>query len=423
MRDPADLPLVADLPERPDLPDPLETFDGERVETPADWRAVRRPELKVLFQHYVYGYQPEAPGLDEINGEPAPDPPEVTADVAVEREDALDGAATYRELELSFPNHPDAPTIPLSVFLPADRDGSVPTFLGLNGFGNHAVVDEPAVPVREPWHDRGPLDRGEMAKGWAVPQTLSRGYGLATFDVNAIDPDRPGPTDGVHPHFDHPAGEDARWGTWAGTRWGTLAAWAWGASRCLDALEAEPGVDAERVGVVGMSRFGKTSLLAGALDERFALVVPHQSGTGGCACSRNNDQETVELITRTFPHWFADSFAAFGASEARLPVDQHLLLALVAPRPVLANEGLQDEWTNPPSALRALRAAEGVYEFLGGEGLGGADGDGVLQAPAGITDETAGDLLQYRRDTGHELNAGYWRAICNFADVQFERSV
>lgn len=248
--------------------------------------------------------------------------------------------------------------------------------------------------------------------------TLARGYGFATFDVNQVDPDRDDFTDGVHPHFEHPAGDDARWGTLAGTGWGTLAAWAWGASRCLDYLVGDRDVDAERVGILGLSRRGKASLLAGALDERFALVVPHMSGTGGCALSRDNDQETVERITRTFPHWFADSFHAFGASEARLPVDQHLLVALVAPRPLLDNEGLQDEWANPPSALRALRAASDVYEFLGGTGL---VGDGVVEAPTGITAENAGDLLQYRRDTGHLLNAGYWNGVLDFADVQFGR--
>lgn len=417
MHDPAELPLVADLPERPALPDPFETFDGAPVETPTDWREVRRPELEVLFQHYVYGYQPHAPGADTLAGETPPEPPSVSVTIAAEREGALDGAATYRELEVAFDGHPEAPTIPLSVFLPADREGPVPTFLALNGFGNHAVVDEDAVPVRERWHDRGPADRGEFADAWAVEQTLSRGYGLATFDVNAVDADRPDPTDGVHPHFDHPAGDDAFWGTWAGTGWGTLAAWAWGASRCLDALEAVDGADAARVGIAGKSRLGKTALLAGALDDRFALVVPIMSGTGGVACSRENDQETVELITRTFPHWFADSFAAFGASEPRLPVDQHLLVSLVAPRPLLAVAGQQDDWANPPSGLRSLRAAGEVYEFLGGEGLGGADGDGLVVAPAEITAETAGDLLQYRRDTGHELNRGYWTAICDFADV------
>jgi hypothetical protein len=182
----------------------------------------------------------------------------------------------------------------------------------------------------------------------------------------------------------------------------------------VDYLVTDPDVDADAICVTGHSRRGKTALLAGALDERIALVVPHQSGTGGAALSRDNDQETVERINRVFPHWFSDMFTRFNDNEYRLPIDQHLLMALVAPRPLLETAGIQDRWANYDSALRALRAADSVYEFLGKKGLSGA---GVVVGDEPIQGENFGELMQYRLDVKHTLNRDFWKAILDFADA------
>ena len=154
--------------------------------------------------------------------------------------------------------------------------------------------------------------------------------------------------------------------------------------------------------------------MAGAFDERIALVVPHQSGTGGMAMNRDNDQETVARINKSFPHWFSDSFVPFGdCNEAKLPIDQHLLVALVAPRPLFDGEGDQDKWANFDNALRSLQGADKVYKFLGGKGL---IGGGVVRGDEPFTDANCGDLVQYRRDEKHVLNRDYWRRILDFAD-------
>ncbi len=182
---------------------------------------------------------------------------------------------------------------------------------------------------------------------WSVEYAIDRGYAIATFYDGDIDPDKNDPADGVQPHFRKP--NESR----VDDEWGTIRAWAWGLSRVVDYLLTRSDIDANRICATGHSRLGKTALVAAAFDERIALVAPHQSGTGGCALSRDNDQETVERINRVFPHWFDDVFKKFVHREDRLPIDQHLLMCLVAPRPIFDTEGLQDKWSNSGNAFRA----------------------------------------------------------------------
>jgi len=397
---PAGWPAPSELPERAELPDPLVMLDGTRVESVQHWRARRRPELIELFTHYVYG--------------DAPPPTEVRARVLQSGTRLLEGRCTLEEVELSFPElGPEAPTILLALFLPSDAEGPLPIFLGLNKCGNHTLLDSAAITQRAwPWQESSCagedfLGRGARSSSWVVDDLCARGYGLATFCVSDIDPDR------------HEAGEGIQGHVGSGQYgWATIAAWAWGLSRAIDHLVGVPAIDAQRIALIGHSRRGKTALLAAALDPRVALVVPHQSGTGGMALSRDNDQETVERITRVFPHWFHPRFAEFSEAEARLPVDQHLLMALIAPRPLLDTAGLQDTWANYESALRGLRAASPVWELFGARGL---FGEGVLSEGEDFTAELAGDLLQVRLDTGHVLDAEYWKRILDFADLQYER--
>lgn len=393
------LPPVEELPERPELPDPFVMLDGSRVETPEEWYSERRPELKRLFQHYVYGYIPESPGITATRE--ALDTP------------VLGGKAILRQVEIAFDGLPDdAPRIHLAVFLPADAPEAVPVFLAINKCGNYTVVSDDAVLLNRDtrYHDAcPPLDaaRGTKEDFWCVEYLIERGYAFATFHESDLDPDKHDFTDGIHPYFDGlPVPPESHWGT--------IGAWAWGLHRAMDYLSSDEDIDADGICLIGHSRRGKTALFAAAMDERVALVVPHQSGTGGMALSRNNDEETVERINRVFPHWFNDQFPKFSDNEGRLPVDQHLLVALVAPRPLLDTAGLQDTWANYESALRNLRAASPVYEFLGVKGL---VGDGVLRGDDAITEDTAGRLLQFRLDTKHTLNQDYWRAILDFADL------
>ena len=395
------LPNPDELPGHAELPDPFTFFDGRKVETPEQWYAERRPELKRLFQHYVYGYQPPRPAVES----------DVTATVP----DVFGGKATLKQVTLSFPELPaEAPKIRLALFVPNDRNQAAPVFLTINKCGNHTVAPVEALLVPDGYvHEQCPDpiedQRGMDTDFWEVEYLIDRGYAFATFHESDIDPDKDDFTDGIHPYFEDAVGPQE-------TRWGTISAWAWGISRCVDYLAADPDINREQIAVTGHSRRGKTALFAAAMDERIALVVPHQSGTGGMALSRENDQERVERINRVFPHWFNDTFPKFNDREEHLPVDQHLLVALVAPRPVFDGAGLQDTWANYESALRNLRAASPVYEFLGETGI---VGEGMLADDAEVTPETAGNLLQFRLDTKHTLNRDYWRAILDFADLHF----
>jgi hypothetical protein len=402
-----DFPPVEKLPSRPGLPDPLVMLDGTPVTTREQWFAKRRPEIKALFEHYMYGKAPAAP--KNVAGK-------------VARHDPHDfgGKATTDEVTITF-GPAGTPPIHLLLVVPNRRQMAAPVFVALNFCGNHAVLNEPSVALPEPWmpenckgcvnHRATDAGRGSQADFWSVEYAVDRGYAIATFYDGDVDPDKNDFTDGVHPYFFKPGQTQP-----AADDWGTIRAWAWGLSRAVDYLLTRSDINPNRICATGHSRLGKTALLAAAFDERIALVVPHQSGTGGCALSRNNDQETVARINRVFPHWFNDVFPQFAGREDRLPIDQHLLMCLVAPRPIFDTEGLQDKWSNSDSAFRALQAADKVYKFLGARGIVGT---GRIRGEEPIKGPNFGDLVQYRRDTKHLLNKNYWNKIFEFADAYF----
>lgn len=398
----ADLPPVDQLPVQTGLPDPLKMFDGTPVTTAEQWRAQRRPELIRLFQHYMYGHVPLAPG--------------VTSRVVKTVDSVLDGKGRLKEIEIRINGLPDsAPRIHLALFLPRESAGAAPVFLGLNKCGNQEVTADSVITVDEAaWKhancQKAP-SRGGDADFWCVDYLLSRGYAFATFHESDIDPDQHVWSDGIHPYYPNLAGPPE-------SRWGTIAAWAWGLSRAVDYLVTDPDLDARRVCLIGHSRRGKTALLAAALDERVALVVPHQSGTGGMALSRDSQQEKVERINRVFPHWFNDTFTGFNDREDRLPFDQHCLVALVAPRPLLDTEGAQDAWANFPRSLDALKAADPVYKLLGAKGLVGS---GLVENAEPIVGPNFGTILQYRLDEKHTLNRKFWEKILDFADASLAK--
>lgn len=396
------LPGVESLPSRPELPNPLTMLDGTPITTREQWYEQRRPELKTLFQQYVYGYAPAPEGI--ISTVTSLDP------------NVFGGRATMKQIEIRFRKAPDrdAPRIRLLLFTPNHVKGRVPVFLITNRCGNHSVLDHPDIVIdRKVWVPTGCKlpgadARGEKADFYCVEYLISRGYAFATFYPGDIAPDDAEFTGGI---FDLFADQSVP----RESRWGTIAVWAWSIHRVVDYLTTDVRIDRKRICVTGHSRRGKTALLSAALDERIALCVPHQSGTGGCALSRNNNQETVERINKSFPHWFNGVFPRFGGNEDKLPVDQHLLIALVAPRPLLDTEGKKDAWANPDSALEALRAADPVYKLLGVDGM---KGTGLVQDDEDVAGEGVGNLVQHRLDTIHTMNQAYWKVILDFADKQ-----
>jgi hypothetical protein len=398
----AESPEISLLPSRPDLPDPLVMLDGERVTTKEQWVNKRRPELKELFGYYMYGYLPTAP--EKI-------------DCKVEREDgrSFGGEATLREVSIAF-GPPELPQIHLLLAVPNERKGPAAVFLGMNFCGNHALVKDSAVRLPTCWIDgRGPgvknhrateAGRGTQVDVWAIEQSIERGYAVATFFYGDIVPDRPGVSDGIQSYFrkqgEKPGPHD----------WGAIAVWAWGLHRAVDYLVTATDIDRHRIAVVGHSRLGKTALLAAAFDERIALVIPHQAGCGGTAPSRGKVGESVKQINDCFPHWFNGTFKAFNDRPDRLPFDQHCLVALVAPRPVLLTNAIEDAEANPQGEFQILQAAEPVYRLLGAGGLEAKH----MPQTGKLIDSTLG---YYIRPGKHSMGKEDWKVFVAFADKHF----
>ncbi|MBI5092017.1 MAG: hypothetical protein HZB26_06175 [Candidatus Hydrogenedentes bacterium] len=343
----AAFPEVDALPELKDLPDLFLMRDGTRVTSREDW-GKRRRELIELLLHYEYGHMPPAPG-------------DVVAEEVVEHA-ALDGKAISRELTLAMGPEPRF-RMKVGVLLPATGGPRFPVVIAIDPVWQAHVV---------------PTARQVIARGYAFA-------GMWYFDA---DDDKGTRTQGVYPHYPD-------------YDWGTLAAWAWGCMRLTDYLCTLPEIDSAHMAVTGHSRTGKAALLAGALDERFALVAPHASGTGGAGALRiaDKDCETLEAITdpKRFYYWFHPRLRTFAGKETRLPIDQHFVKALVAPRAFLSLEARGDQWSNPLGMQATHKATETVFQFLG-----------------------AGEKIAlHERPGGHDMVPEDWEALLDFADHVF----
>lgn len=380
------------------LPEVLRFENGDRVSTQADW-GKRRGELLSLFAKHVYGITPEKAVSQKL--------------VAIETQritDFLEGKATLKEVSLTFPGREGGPVLHLLVVTP-NPGKPVPTFLGFNFRGNHTIHPDPRITLSESWmrpdkegrvvdHRATEKSRGASEERWPVEEIVDRGFGLAVIYYGDIDPDfDDGFENGVHSIFGKPVGDE----------WGSIGTWAWGLSRALDYLETDEEVDGEKVAVFGHSRLGKTSLWAGAQDERFALVISNNSGCGGAALSRRNFGETVKRINTSFPHWFNDRFPTYNESFSSLPVDQHQLIALMAPRPVYVASAVEDEWADPRGEFLSAKLGSEAWSLFGKEGIGDIEMPGV--------NEPVGDHVGYHIRTGkHDVTDYDWERYLDFAE-------
>ncbi|CAN5358322.1 acetylxylan esterase [soil metagenome] len=395
-------PPVSELPPRPGLPDPLVLLNGQRVTTREQWFEQRRPELKALFQHYMYGNLPAAPAKIEQK-------------VLHEDLAAFGGKANLKEIELSF-GPKGTPPIHLLLVVPRSPKPA-PVFVGMNFCGNHALVNDPGIAIPGMWmYDKYPgvkdhrataEGRGKLIDMWAIEQSIDRGYAVATFYCGDVDPDRAEVREGIQPHIHKAAGPHD---------WGTIAAWAWGLQRAVDVLSNTKEIDPARIAVVGHSRLGKAAMLAGAFDTRIALVIPLQAGCGGTAPSRGKVGESVKQINDRFPHWFAGAFKEFNTQTDKLPFDQNCLVALAAPRPVLFANAVQDQWANPAGQFEVLKAADPVYRLLG---AGGLEAD-TMPEPGKLVPSKLG---YYIRPGVHSMTKADWKVFLDFADKQMPARV
>lgn len=384
------------------LPDPLIFNDGSSVASKPDWER-RRAELYKTFENEVYGISPVWKGKI------------LSAELSSDKH-ALNDKAIRREVNLKLQNGNKELTVTLLVYLPHSSK-PVPVFLGYNFGGNHSVTDEAGISITSSWMRNDTEDgitqnkateagRGKSSSQWQVSEIISKGYGLVTLYYGDIDPDfDDGFKNGVHSLYGTVPDQ---------TSWGSIAAWAWGLSRVMDWIETDPAIDAKKVIVMGHSRLGKTALWAGVSDERFAMVISNNSGCGGAALSKRIYGETVGIINTAFPHWFCDNFNKYNDREASLPVDQHELLALIAPRPVYVASAEDDNWADPKGEFLSCVNASPVYVLLGQKGFP------ATELPA-VNVPVKGTIGYHIRSGGHDVKLYDWQQYLDFADYHLKK--
>jgi hypothetical protein len=378
------------------LPDPLKLNNGKPVRNAKTWYTKRRPEIEEIFETQQYGRDP---------GRPADESFEVTD----KGTPALDGNAIRRQVTISFSKDDSWPKIHLLIYLPAGAQKPVPMFFTINFGAVQNAVDDPGITPDQVWDPKtntkitAPKGRGFGHIN--VSALLDAGFGVATFYYGDVDPDyAAGFSNGIRARYLKP-GQTER----APDDWGSIAAWAWGMSRVEDYFETDKSVDAKRVAIHGVSRLGKTVMWAGAHDQRFAAVIASCSGEGGAALSHRDYGETIAHLTAPtrYPYQFAANYAKYAGFPDTAPMDANLLIALVAPRPLLLQTGNTDYWSDPKGEFLAEVAAGPVYKLLGKDPL---DTNAWPAAKQPIFH----DLAYYMHDGGHGMVDSDWQIYVEF---------
>ena len=381
------------------LPDPLTMANGEKVTDARVWRERRRPEILRLVEENQFGHAPARPA-------------DMTFDVFDKGTPAYDGKAVRKQVTIYFSKDKSDHYVDLLVYLPAKATGPVPLLLQIGWGPNNIAVTDKGVKVGRAWNaktkTRTPATEGRPLGGpLNVVQLVDRGYGVATFNYSDIDPDSlDSVAHGIRARYLKSGQSEP-----AADEWGSISAWAWGISRMVDYFETDAQVDAKRIALTGASRLGKTSLWAGARDERIALVIASVSGEGGAALSRRHYGETIaHLVAPTrFPYQFARNYSKWAARPNDAPYDAHFIVSLIAPRPLLLQTGYTDKWSDPYGEFLAARAATPVYELLGKKGIDKPSqprlGEGMMN-----------DLGYLMHDGGHGVIAADWPVFLDFMD-------
>ena len=340
------------------LPEVLTSTAGEKITTSEQWEKSRRPELLRLFSTLIYG-EPLTT-LSKIN---------VKYETLRENANALNGKAICKQVKISLSNNNAVREIYLLIYLPKQLKENIPVFLSYNFNGNHTVQPDPEILISPSLakissRDQD-LERGNQSSRWNVEMIVDEGFAVITACYHDVFPDRKDLKDeSILPLYDDYEAKKTNVNAEQ-----AIGAWAKGYSMIMDYIVSDKTFDAKKVALMGHSRQGKAALWAGALDTRFAIVISNNSGCGGAALSKRKFGETIDLITTSFPHWFCPAFTGFANKEEELPIDQHALIALIAPRPVYIASAEEDLWADPKGEFLGGFHADPVYRLYGLKGL------------------------------------------------------
>ncbi len=383
------------------LPEALKLLNGKKVKNSKVWVKKRRPEILHLFEEKVYG---KIPGKLDIS----------SYEIIETSDSALNNHAIRKQVLLKFKKYGKELEVNVLIYLPKNVE-KAPLFIGYNFFGNHSIVKEKEVIITKSWVNNSDKigindnrateqSRGVRTNRWAVEKIIAAGYGLATIYYGEIDPDKNDFSDGIHPLF-YTKNQSKP----AANEWGSISAWAWGLTKAMDYFEKDKDIDNSKVVVMGHSRLGKTSLWTGAIDQRFAVVISNNSGCGGAALSRRAIGETVKRMNTRFPHWCCANYDEYNDNVNALPIDQHMLIALIAPRPVYIASAEKDKWADPKGEFLSGFHATPVYNLF--------DEAGITSPEMPKVNQPIQNTIAYHIRSGkHDVTDYDWEQYIKFAN-------
>lgn len=351
------------------LPDPLLFNSGERVLTKEQWVENRREEILKFYTENIYGKFPS-------------EPIEAEYEILQEVENDLGGLATKKGVKITFTRGNRRKEVKVLVHIPNYVKKPVPAFVGIPN-----------------WF------LGFKKSLWPIKHVIQRGYALVTTKFQDFAIVHDDFKDSVHALFyeegqDHPRNDE----------WGVIGAWAWALIQLMNYIETDPDIDQKRVAVLGHSRMGKAALWAGVNDKRFSIVISNNSGCCGAALFRRKIGETIEMTNECFPSWYCSNFKRYNNREFDLPIDQHMFLALVAPRPVYVASGQDDIWADPIGEFLSTKYADPVYKLLEIKGLG-------IETLPKINEPSMNTIGYHIAEGGHKLSLYNWDRFLDFADL------
>ena len=379
---------------------------GASVTTTEQWTSERVPALRDALQREVFGFLPQQSSTRIIDHKALN--PSAFGGKGVLEEYRLAATATFDGVTVETAGFETDAGFVMDVVLPVGATGPVPIILMQTFCPRWLTMPDTAVAgAPEEIKKAGGIETYVFGRFICTPPIetiLDAGYGIATIFPSEIVPDNKAKGLAQLRHLSPGHHDDE-------TRWGAIAAWGWLYSRMIDVLEDDPRIDQDAIVTWGHSRYGKSALVAAAWDVRIDGVIAHQSGTGGASLNRRKKGETVKSITGSYPHWFSQNYANFAGHEEDMSVDQHQLLALIAPRPVLLGNARRDVWSDPNGAFRAAIGADPAYALMGSQGLEQARLDEW---------KPDADLAFWLRPGTHGVVKEDWPVFLQFLDAHFK---